>query len=300
MAERTESEIDAIGDTVYHDVENNELSMLLRVNQTGGRVLPTGNFTERAVAKLVQRTTGVHPTSLTLLGLKEVLLDFEKSVSIVDVALVLHNMSDWDRFKVETSCLMAKWDQLVSMFQEREITEREKFQLREEKHHYQQQLGQMVEKIGSQIEQLDRKIDSEAPLLPSGIVTPPVGSPRQDVQQLVMAPGLPLFSGSEPTPCDEGTYEQWKFQVNGMRSSCTEPAVTSLQGEASEVIGFVGFGAPLGAILEAMDKRFGKQSTTDWLQQEFFQLQQQQEERIQHFASRLEKSFRKLQEEFPD
>ena len=96
-----------------------------------------------------------------------------------------------------------------------------------------------------------------------------------------------------------------KFQVNGMRSLCTEPAVrsaliTSLQGEASKPIGFVGFGAPLGAILEAMDKRFGKQSTTDRLQQEFFQLQQEKRERIQHFTSHLEKSFRKLQEAFPD
>ena len=305
MAERTESEIDAIEGAVYHDVENNELSMLLRVNQTSGRVLPAGSFTERAVAQLVQRTTGVNPISLTLLGPKEVLLDFEKSVSVVDVALVLHNMSEWDRFKVETSCLMAKREQLISMFQEREVAERERFQLKEEKFNYQRQLGQMVERIGSQIEQLDRKIDSEAPPLPSGIVTPPVGSPRQEVQQLVMAPGLPLFSGSEPTPRDEGTYDQWKFQVNGMRSSCTEPAVrsaliTSLRGEASKLIGFVGFGAPLGAILEAMDKRFGKRSTTDRLQQEFFQLQQEKGERIQHFASRLEKSFRKLQEAFPD
>ena len=69
-----------------------------------------------------------------------------------------------------------------------------------------------------------------------------------------------------------------------MRSSCTEPGVrsaliTSLRGEASELIGFVGFGAPLGAILEAMDKRFGKRSTTDRLQQEFFQLQQEKGER---------------------
>ena len=305
MVERTESEIDAIEDAIYHDMENNELSMLLKVNQTGGRVLPAGSFTERAVAQLVQRTTGIHPTSLTLSGPKEVLLDFEKSVSVVDVALMLHNMSDWDRFKVETSYLMAKRDQLINIFQEKEIAERDKFQLKEEKHHYQQQLGQMVEKIGSQIEQLDRKIDSEAPLLPSGIVTPPVGSPRQDVQQLVMAPGLPLFSGSEPTPHDEGTYKQWKFQVNGMRSLCTEPAVrstliTSLRGEASELIGFVGFGAPLGAILEAMDKRFGKRSTTDRLQQELFQLQQEKRERIQHFTSHLEKSFCKLQEAFPD
>ena len=46
MAERTESEIDAIEDAIYHDVENNELSMLLRVNQTGGTVLLVGSFTE--------------------------------------------------------------------------------------------------------------------------------------------------------------------------------------------------------------------------------------------------------------
>ena len=121
-------------------------------------------------------------------------------MSVVDIVLILHNMSEWDRFKIETSCLMATREQLVNMFQEQEIAKREKFQLKEEKHNYQRQLGPMVEKIGSQIEQLDQKIDSEAPLLPSGIVTPPVGSPHQEVQQLVMAPGLPLFSGSEPTP----------------------------------------------------------------------------------------------------
>ena len=123
MAERMESEIDAIEDAVYHDVENNELLMLLRVKQTSGRVLPAGSFTERAVVQLVQRTTRVHPTSLTLLAPKEVLLNFEKSVSIVDVALVLHNMSNWDKFKVETSCLMVKRDQLIGIFQEHEIAE---------------------------------------------------------------------------------------------------------------------------------------------------------------------------------
>ena len=89
-----------------------------------------------------------------------------------------------------------------------------------------------------------------------------------------------------------------------MRSSCSEAAVcsaliTSVRGEASELVGFVGFSAPLSVILEAIDKRFGKRSTADRLQQEFFQLQQEKGERIQHFASRLERAFRKLQEAFP-
>ena len=107
---------------------------------------------------------------------------------------------------------------------------------------------------------------------------------------MVIAPGLPLFSGSKPTPYDEGTYDQWKFQVKGMRSSCSKSAVrraliTSMRGEASELIGFVSFNALLSTILEAIDNRFGKKSTADRLQQEFFQLQQEKGERNQHFAS---------------
>ena len=73
----------------------------------------------------------------------------------------------------------------------------------------------------------------------------------------------------------------------------------SVRGEVSELIRFVGFDTPLSAILEAIDKRFGKKSTADCLQQEFFQLQQDKGEWIQHFASRLERAFQRLQEAFP-
>ena len=57
-----------------------------------------------------------------------------------------------------------------------------------------------------------------------------------------------------------------------MRSSFSETAVCSaliisVRGEASELVGFVGFNAPLSVILEAIDKRFGKKSTADRLQQ---------------------------------
>ena len=101
--------------------------------------------------------------------------------------------------------------------------------------------------------------------------------------QLVMSPGLPLFSGAEPTPRDEGTYEQWRSQVRGMRSSCPEYSlrsglITSVRGEASKLISFVGFSTPVDAILEAMDKRFGKRAMSDKLQQEFYQLQQEKGE----------------------
>ena len=213
MADRTESELDAIKQAVYHDVDENELSMLLRVHQNNGRALPIGSFTERKILQVVQGATSIATVALTLLGPDEVLLEFEKETSVVGVGIVMHAMSDWDDFKLQTHCIMAKRDSLINMCHEQELAEREKQMLQEEKQNYQNQLGQVVEKIGSQIEQLDRKIKVEGPPIPMGVVTPLLGSPRPKIQQLVMAPGLPHFSGTEPTPCDEGTYDQWKFQV---------------------------------------------------------------------------------------
>ena len=171
--------------------------------------------------------------------------------------------------------------------------------------------------MGRKLEQLDRRIESEVPLIPSRIVTPNVhetGAPTGETQeiltsapntQLIMTPGLPLFSGAEPTPRDEATYEQWKFQVKGMRSSCPEGTVrtaliASVRGSASETVSFVGFKASVNDILAGMEKRFGKKSTGDKLQSEFYQLQQEKGERIQQFAGRLEKAFKKLRDVFPD
>ena len=78
--------------------------------------------------------------------------------------------------------------------------------------------------------------------------------------------------------------------MKGMYSSCSESVVRSalimsVRGEASELVGFISFNTALSTILEAIDKRFGKKLTADCLQQEFFQLQQEEAERIQHFAS---------------
>ena len=38
-------------------------------------------------------------------------------------------------------------------------------------------------------------------------------------------PVLPHFSGADPVPKDEGSYEQWRFQVVGAQKVCTEEAV---------------------------------------------------------------------------
>ena len=71
-------------------------------------------------------------------------------------------------------------------------------------------------------------------------------------------------------------------------------------GEVSELVSFLGFSAPMEMLLDAMEDRFGKKITGDRLQQDFYQLQQEKGEKVQHFAGRLEKAFKKLQEAFPE
>ena len=66
MADKTESELDAVKQAVYHDIDNNELSMLLRVSQLSGKTLPIGSFTERKISQMIYGATGVAPIALTL------------------------------------------------------------------------------------------------------------------------------------------------------------------------------------------------------------------------------------------
>ena len=107
MADKTESELDAVEQSVYHDVDDNKLSMLLRVNQLSGKTLPIGSFTKRKILQMIHGATGVAPMALTLLGPKEVLLEFERVTSVVEVAMVLHALTDWDDIKIQTHCIMA-------------------------------------------------------------------------------------------------------------------------------------------------------------------------------------------------
>ena len=102
MADKTESELDAVEQAVYHDIDENELLMLFRVSQLSGKTLPIGSFTERKISQVIHGATGVAPVALTLLGPKEVLLEFERATSVVEVAMVLHALTDWDDIKIQT------------------------------------------------------------------------------------------------------------------------------------------------------------------------------------------------------
>ena len=78
-------------------------------------------------------------------------------------------------------------------------------------------------------------------------------------------PDLPPFSGTDPVPKDEGSWEQWEFQVKGFLDTHTPEAVRSaivhsVRGVVCELVGFVGYQADLGTILKAIEKLLGKKT----------------------------------------
>ena len=88
--------------------------------------LPIGSFTKRKISQVIHGAMGITPIALKLLGPKEVLLEFERAASMVEVMMVLHALTDWNDLKIQTHCIMARCESLIDMFHEREESERAK------------------------------------------------------------------------------------------------------------------------------------------------------------------------------
>ena len=123
--------------------------------------------------------------------------------------------------------------------------------------------------------------------------------------KIAKPPQVCTFSGQDPVPKEEGNYDQWEFQVRGAIATHTENSVraaiiNSLRGPARDLVGLVGFDAPLEKILAEVTNRFGKRYTGDRLQQEFYRLSQEKGEKIGAFAGRLELTYRRLHDRLPE
>ena len=91
-----------------------------------------------------------------------------------------------------------------------------------------------------------------------------IQSPRVDkahsvTNKLMKPPDLPLFSEAEPVPREEGSFDQWMFQVQGALNSHSEEAirsaiVRSVRWEARELMRFIGFQAELDVILVVIEE----------------------------------------------
>ena len=207
-----------------------ERSILMNVQQNNGKALPVFSFTEWQIMEKYKRFTDVDPITLTLIGPRNVILEFDRKDDVITSSTWAHRLHQWDNIGMNIHCIAAPKAHLIEIFSQTEQPKKETQQLVREKeavHQEKQQckewLTTVLQQMSRKINYLDKKID-EAPFMPSGIVTTEqmheVTSSQGEQQQvlvsapstqLVMSSGLPLFSGSDPTPRDKSMYEKWKL-----------------------------------------------------------------------------------------
>ena len=250
--------------------KQSNLTLLLKVNQISGKPLPVGSFTMRVVADKLKKMIGFNPTEVEIMNGQDVVIDFDPKVPVVEVARKVHGLILWKGMNSEISCLMSTRKSVLSIVNDREESRnlqkelQEQRRAKEEVGEYVGKLERLLAKFG---EEVKRVKELERPIL-----APKEGSSKILVvpSKLMKPPDLPLFLGVEPVPKDEGSFEQWLFQVQGaMDSHCEEAVrfaiVRSVRGEARELMRFIGFRANLDTILIGIEERFGRGASADKL-----------------------------------
>ena len=194
---------------------------------------------------------------------------------------------------------MRREAQRINQFNEQLISEEKlyKAHIQDLLIHFEQQI-QRIEAMSSKISSLT------GPPSPGSVETPEVESEIR-MKPPIKTPILTKFSGIEPVPKGEGSYEQFKFQIKGYRKTYDDEAIKagmigSVTDNAQDYLDFVGFDKELPVLMKASETRYGKGQMTDKLQQEFYQLTQERNKSVQQFAGWLEFKYQRLICLYPD
>ena len=173
----------------------------------------------------------------------------------------------------------------------------------------QQQLTQLVEGLKKQLSQL--QINSVPNVTGKDFPTPR-GS---QVQGLLPMPNhqfriqtdldLGKFSGSDPIPMNELTFEQWLSDIRAYQRQFPEfvllPAIRkSIQGRAKSVLRNLGPDYTIDQAIEDLMREYEGVANSDVVFKEFYQLKQEKNEKVQVFLVRLREALNKLTLRFPD
>ena len=218
------------------------------------------------------------------------MIEFGKGARMFEVAQQLQALNVWDHYQVEVGTILATKSMLVDIVQERDRVRREaqrvnhfNEQLISEEKLYKANIQDLLTRFEQQIQWIEvttSKISSlTGPPSPGSMETPEVESETKTKPPL-KTPILTKFSGIEPVPKGEGSYEQFKFQIKGYRKMYDDEVIKagmigSVTDNVRDYLDFVGFDKELPVLMEALEMRYGKGQMTDKLQQEFYQLTQE-------------------------
>ena len=113
------------------------------------------------------------------------------------------------------------------------------------------------------------------------------------------------FSGTEPTPSDELNFDQWcidiKFYQSSYPNNILLPAVRkSIVSRAKSIIRHLGPSYTVEEVISVLTQEYEGVASSDMIFKEFYQLRQEQNEKVQVFSIQLRDALTRLSFRFPD
>ena len=113
-------------------------------------------------------------------------------------------------------------------------------------------------------------------------------------------PYINFFSGAEPVPKNESTFEEWKVEIDSLRKSPAIPEYAvkqilrnSLKGDARKTIVMLGSDPTTEQMIEKLERTCGNVASGQSVLQEFFTAEQKENESVALWGIRLEEIYQR-------
>ena len=170
----------------------------------------------------------------------------------------------------------------------------------------QKELEKLVESLTDKVQKLETQ-----PVSGKGLIT----SSAQNLSnlfgnlttsfQVKVDLDLGKFSGMEPVPYNELTFDQWRVDVQSYQTNVPDhillPAICkSIIGKAQSVVRKLGLSYTVEDVIKCLARVYEGVTSSDIVFKEFYQLKQERGQKVQVFSIRLRDTLTNLSSRFPE
>lgn len=312
-----------------HPVEDaHELRILMRLERVDGQPLPDVLNNPAVIGSVCEEQVGVKPLDVEVRDKYESMLTFPSETIVPRVARSLEKLTKFSGVDAQIYCTIAESSHLVQILREKRETERKQEELRQMMAEFSVEVEKvrlLKEEVKKQAEELSSQTKSNPPSITGLNITTPTGSEivNQDRINMVLGrnktesntstlsylntkpPKLTSFSGEEPVPKGEISFETWLYRVKSIEKQYTEVAlregiIRSLTGAAADLVRYLGPEAEVDLILDELQKQYRTKTDSQTLFQEFCTINQEPKEKINNYTIRLKGALDKVRTIDPD
>ena len=208
-------------------VPQEPLVLLIEVTQVDGSTLPLGTFMARSVAHQIIGLTGRNPADIETVNDHNAIVQMEPEGGVVPVTQALHTSNRWEGFTVEIACLITSCKNMVDIIKAQEDSchrlqqhEQDIMKLQQEQKETWEQMVEILQRFGEEVKKVEEmrthgsqsftSVKQEGAQMGMIVEDQQVTAqtPGRNERKIEKTPQICIFSGSDPIPKDEGSYEQ--------------------------------------------------------------------------------------------